>query len=72
MNPLRIRPVRPVQRRGPIYNPGPDCETCGMKRINVVHEQDPEHSAEGPEYHANFAHHPFLLGYPGATGWRRP
>jgi hypothetical protein len=35
------------------------CEVCGMVRFHVSHEMDPEHSAEGPEYHADFAHHAF-------------
>jgi len=36
------------------------CADCGMVRFHVSHEMDPEHSAEGPEYHAEFAHHPFV------------
>jgi hypothetical protein len=35
------------------------CAECGQVRFHVSHEMDPEHSAEGPEYHADFAHHPF-------------
>lgn len=32
---------------------------CGLVRGNVAHEQDPEHSIEGPAYHAEFEHHAF-------------
>lgn len=28
------------------------CGVCGFARINVRHEEDPEHSPEGPEYYA--------------------
>lgn len=41
------------------WSGGLNCAVCGLKEINVVHEQDPEHSPEGPEYHAEFAHHQF-------------
>ena len=37
------------------------CARCGMARINVVHELDPETSIEGPSYFADFRDelHPF-------------
>lgn len=28
------------------------CRRCGYLRVNVVHEQDPEHAPEGPDYYA--------------------
>jgi hypothetical protein len=35
------------------------CLDCGQVRFHVSHEMDPATSPEGPEYHADFAHHPF-------------
>jgi hypothetical protein len=39
---------------------GARCGRCGMVRFHVSHEMDPETSSEGPRYHANIAHHPFV------------
>lgn len=37
------------------------CARCGFARINVVHEQDPEHTPEGMDYYRDFLDqlHPF-------------
>jgi hypothetical protein len=36
------------------------CAVCGHVRFHISHELDPEHSPEGAEYHADFAHHAFV------------
>lgn len=36
------------------------CAQCGHVRFHVSHEMDPETSPEGPAYHAEFEHHPFV------------
>jgi hypothetical protein len=36
------------------------CVDCSHVRFHVTHEQDPEHSAEGPEYHTDIPHHAFV------------
>ena len=30
------------------------CRVCGLLRINVVHEPDPENAPEGPDYYETF------------------
>lgn len=30
------------------------CRTCGMLRVNVIHEQHPETAPEGPDYYEPF------------------
>ena len=44
------------------------CDVCGQVRHHVSHEMDPDNSPEGPEYHADFTHHPFAQRPKGEPG----
>jgi len=57
---VEAAPTPAIDRRARFWHAyGDPCADCGLVRFNVVHEMDPENSPEGPEYHADFAHHPF-------------
>jgi hypothetical protein len=42
------------QREAQWRRDGEKCARCGLARINVVHERDPEHAPEGIAYYREF------------------